>query len=292
MNPPGQQSGGIRFQLQNLVPNWLSNRKGLNVGYRILWVIAFMCDLCIEALLQGLRGAWPGKGTPTASDLLAQSRGLIRGPNESWAAFAARLQGWIQAWFNAGSDAQLLRELQAYIPGNPCAMRLITRAGHFTSIDVHGNITTATDLLWNWDQVSNPERNVNGAPWWSDLWLVVYGPNYLTYSSFSDTNWIAAWTAANANPATAASLEPAVPRADVNNILRIIRSWKGAHAYVEAIIWSYNTAVFVPGSLGGVPDGTWGNWSYCATPSSSHEPARLQSASGDPIRYWTPAGGG
>lgn len=274
----------LRDALRNIVPNWLSNRRGLNVAFSVLYVIAMMCDFLIEAMIQGVWAAWPGKGDPSALPYIGQSRGIPRGLSESDASYAARLIGWLTTWVESGSDALLIQLLQIYLGGN-LPVRIVDRAGQFTSIDAAGNVTFTTDATWNFDSVEFPVR----AGWWSDLWVIVYitdgrWPPYT--ATLSDSAWLAAWGTYNG---FAVGMQ--VPVAVAQGIVSITHTFKGAHAWLEAIVFTTDTALFIPGALtSGFPDGKWGNWSRQI--AGVQTPARATVSSGGVLRYMVPNNGG
>lgn len=272
----------LRHALKSLVPNWMAdNPNGLNVTFAVLFAIALMGDLFIEAMTEGVFAAWPGAGTTTSLPLIGRSRGFIRGVAETDDAYAARLRAWLDTWPEAGSDALLVRLIQNYLGGN-LVVRAVDRRGKFTTIDSGGVITTTIDATWNFDATENPER----VGWWSDLWVIVYlDGRWATYASLSDAGWLAAWGT------TLTGTGHAVPAGIADDIKVILSVFKGAHSYVEALVFTTDTSIFVPGSLGVTyPDGRWGNWSRVS--GGVEIPARATVSGGGVIRYWIPAGGG
>jgi hypothetical protein len=303
MSPP-LPTRNIRHALASFVPNWLSNRKGLNVGYRVLYTIALMADVLVEMMLQGLRASRPGDGTPTALPVLGQGRGILQGYIESNGSFAQRLITWLTYWFNAGSG-EVLAQMIGYFLSVGLAtdpthgaqvVRIVDRSGNWVTWQ-NGVTSTTVDKNWNWDGKLNPERS----GWWSDIWIIIcpitqfsapVAPDpYVGYTSgnFADPAWLAAWGKGQAG------IGHHMPRNIVNGILQIVSTWKGAHTFVQAIIWSCDPFLFVPGTLlsyPGNPDGTWGNWGK-RDPATGHSiPARTRVSSGQIVRYWTPRGGG
>jgi hypothetical protein len=274
-----------------------------------------MCDLLIEMMLQGYYAAF-GVGTPTALPVLAQARGILQGLAETDQHFAARLQQWLTYWYDAGSAEMLGFMLQNFIPGSPTII-VWERSGRYTItysptasqpirefFGAFGN-----DPNWNWDSVSNPER----AGWWSDIWIVVYPDPYADWELplIPETGW--------SNPAAAAQwasggpqglgIGHQVPRILVDGVLSIISTWKGAHTYVEAIIWTTAPLsdistpfagmpyLFCPTFLttfAGNPDGTWGNWGKFSGGMTVASRTRETTLSGVTYhtRYWIPPGGG
>lgn len=261
---------GLRNSL--VVPKWLANRPGLQVGYKYLFSAAVILDAFIDFAIQGITAGFPGLGTPTALPLIGETRGLIRGEAETDAGYAVRLRAWIQTHVDKGASYILAGLIQAYL-GNTPTVRIVNRAGFWVSVDPSGTVTTAT-AAWDWDSVSNPERLL----WWSDLWIIIY-----------PTEWAVAGTiGATAAPShDVEALGHLVPPAAVDAILGLVHDWKGAHSWVQAIIWSYDDTLFDPATPAapGNPDGTWGNFSINV--GGVQVPARGASS-----RYWIPSGGG
>ncbi len=273
----------LRNALKSIIPNWLADVPGLNVGFAFLFIIALMGDLFIEAMLEGVFAAWPGKGTPTALALVGQSRGFTRGEAETDASYAERLRGWLDVWPNAGSDEVLARLIHIYL-GSNLKVRVVDRKGQFTTIDTDGTVSFTTDATWNWDATDIPER----LTWCSDVWVIVYVTDgrWPTYYSLSDPAFISAF-----GHADGVGVGHEVPRAVPNDILSIISVFKGAHNWVEALVFTTDTAAFVPGSLGVTyPNGTWGFWSRYAGGVQSR--ARANDTAGGTVRYWIPVSGG
>lgn len=276
----------MRNALNALVPNWLSNRPLLNTGYKFLWSLAVIADCLIETCGQGFMAAFPGVGTNTALPLIGQARGLIQGPNEPNSNFITRCQNYLADHNNQGSPQELVKQLQAYlwpVTGPLPTVRVVDRNGNWCSINSAQVISETIDTNWNWDGTSHPWHN-QAPTWWADIWIIVNPSAYATYTSLADTAFIAAFE----NQGNGSGLGHQVGRADVSNILAIVKNWRGAHNYVQAIIWCTDPAIFVPGSLGtaGNPTGVQGNWS--TTVGGIRVPSRTVTTSGGTIRYWSP----
>lgn len=276
---------GIRGSVVSLVPNWLSNRIGLNRGFTLLWVIALMGDVMMQVLFEGLNAAFPGLGTDTALPYIGQSRGLPQWPSESNADYVIRLRNWLTIWEQAGRSEQMGLQIQALLGTSPI-VRIVDRSGNWVIIHADGSTTLTTDTNWDWDSISNPER----VDWWSDIWIIITPSPYGTYTDLSDADWISAWGTTDGY-----GFGQKVPRAFVDAMNQIISNWKGAHIYVQAVIWDNTTVLFVPGNLSvsGNPDGTWGNWGWNdGIPNQIRIPSRTNEAFGQTVRYWTPRNGG
>jgi hypothetical protein len=274
---------GLRASINSFVPNWLSNRLGLNNGFKILYTIALIFDAILTVCLQGIRATFPGFGTPTALPILGQARGLIMWLNETNEHYAARLINFRNTWANAGSTELLAQLIQGYLGTNP-VVRIVNRGGLFVTANADGTTSVQVDTNWDWDSTSNPEREF----YWSDIWIIISpSPYTVTFQSFTDPNWVLAW-----GGATGGGIGHNAPRVQVSNLLQLISTWKGAHTYVRAIIWTTDTTLFVPGNLTitGNPNGTWGNW--CFETGGNSLPSRTRVTSLGTVRYWTPPNGG
>jgi hypothetical protein len=272
----------IRDALRSIVPNWLSDRPGFNVGFRVLYVIALFCDKLVEVMLEGARAPLPGVGDPSALPYIGRTRGLIRGLTESDDEYAARLRAWLQFWENAGGAEQLVSLVQTFLGGG-LVVRLISRDGRFVTANFDGSAQVALDGSWDWDS-GLPER----AGWWGDMWLVVYltDGRYPVYANLSDAAWLAAW---GTYQGFGAGMQ--VTRDVVDGVASLLASFKGAHTWLSAIIWTTDTNLFTPGSLGGIPAGQFGNWSHDV--ATEQVPARLTvSPFTGTLRYWIPRFGG
>ncbi|MDP9034202.1 MAG: hypothetical protein M3O50_05305 [Myxococcota bacterium] len=274
----------LRNAINSVIPNWLANRPRLNTGFKVLYAIALVGDTLIENGWQGLLATFPGVGTDTALPLIAQTRGLLQGPHEPNASFVTRLLAWLDTWANAASDEVLVQQLQAFMTpatGPLPTVRLVNRRGNWVIVNPDKTITLASGA-WNWDGTSgfddgavHPASVVPG--YWSDLWLVVYPDPFARYTSLTDPAWLAAW-----GRHASVGLGHQVPRVYVDGIHNLVSTWKGAHTWLRAIVWSSDPAKFIPTSP--TADGTYGNLSNSI--AGVQTPARDPSA-----RYWTPAGG-
>jgi hypothetical protein len=258
----------VREQLRDYVPWWLQDRKyssGKVVGFTFLWVLAAVLDAMAEWLLQSLRAAWPGKGTPTALPYIGRSRGILRGQADTDDAYAARLRMWLDKWRDAGTQRQLAIELHEYL-GNAPRVRIVNRAGHMVTVAADGTITEAT-CAWDWDSVTNPER----ATWWSELWVIVYPTQWATTGTYGDgRDW---------GPDPARGFGHAVTREEVDAVKAILGAWKAAHSKVRAVIWTSDAALFNPAAPATLPNGRWGQWSIAGAPSDRNVST---------CRYWEP----
>lgn len=265
----------LRNALLSIVPNWLSNRPGLNNGFKILYTAALMGDCMIEAGLEGVRASWPGKGTPTALPYIGQGRGIIQGEAETNDHYAGRLRGWLATWENAASAEILAQQIQNWLGNNP-VVRVVDRAGNWVIANTDGT-TTFLQSAWDWDSQSgwDTASPATVAGWWSDIWIIVYPcewpktPVHLPLVPLDPKTGIG---------------HQVVP-SQVSTILGLVSTWKGAHTFVRAIIWTYTSTSFNPQAVGVMPDGTYGNWYKMVNGVA------VQARDTD-SRYWEPLRGG
>lgn len=246
MNSEFTNARGLRGALGSIVPNWLSNRRDLNVGFKVLWIIALLGDVFVQVALEGLRAAWPGRGTATALAVVGRGRGIIRGyaESETDAHYAERLRAFRDAWLLAGSQDGIVTQAHEYLSQRPL-VRIVSRAGVWTTIAEDGTITKNA-AAWDWDSVSNPER----AGYWSDEWVIVYPDAW----SYRDDWGTGIWGA------DTLGLGHDVTRGEYGDLRSILATWKGAHSNVRTVIFTTNAALFDPDDPGSLPDGTWGQW--------------------------------
>jgi hypothetical protein len=275
---------GIRDWLKAYIPKWLSNRPGLNNGFKILYGMAVQADMLLDLAIEAVGSWWPGYAlgatnqaldASSAIPLLGLSRGILQGEAETQAAYAVRLQAWRETWANAGSSEVLAEEIQAYL-GNTPTVRIVDRSGNWVTRAPDGTVSKVV-APWNWDSVSNPER----AQWWSDLWIIVY-PCEWPITGTTLASLVGVWGTYNGG-----GTGHGVPRAAVDAILSLVETFKGAHCWCQAILFSYDATLFVPGTtVSGDPDGTWGNFSRNV--GGVQVPARLADGR---VRFWIPNGG-
>jgi hypothetical protein len=90
-----------------------------------------------------------------------------------------------------------------------------------------------------------------------------------------------------------------VPRVAVDGIYQIVSTWKGAHTFVVALMFTNISTLFQPGELllFYQPNGAWGRWGRWSSASNAWIPARTRELTligtyKGHCRYWTPGNGG
>jgi hypothetical protein len=242
----------VRFQdsLRKYVTPWLSERLGFGrkpdkvKGFGFLWGMIQPLDVAAEVLLQGLRARLPGIGTPTALPLTGRSRGMVRAQNETHAEYGARLTTWIDRARILGSQRAIAISVHEYMASRP-RVRVVNRAGHWTTVDTDGTITTHDAATpFTWDTISHPERSGH---WW-DQWVIVY----------VTSQWPKATTYGPAGRKT--GYGHLCSREEYDAIRGEILQHKSMHSYVRAVVWTTDAALFDPANPATWPNGEWGAW--------------------------------
>ena len=249
----------------NYVPTWLAGTKG---GKILGTLIAFL-DTALSNFDEASNAA-VGRGTVDALTYVGDERGVIRGRLDDDASYRVKLRGWIQARQEDGSQLGLAKRIWEYLGDS--RVRVVNRAGHWITIETDGSVSV-TDASWDWDSVSNPERNDPLNPYWSDEWIIIYPTYPVRPGTMGELP----------APTDGYGLGQMVPRNQVNDILDIISQSKAAHSKVRAILWCSDSTKYDPANNASKPDGTWGQWSIN---SGGH-----QIASGRDLtvtRYWEP----
>jgi len=220
------------------IPVWMSR----SVGFRFVASLIMLLDAGLEALLQALYARFPGVGTSTALPYIGRSRGLLRAYSEADDSFAAWLLGWLDLWTQAATQIGLAKVIQHY--ANGAKVKVVNRGGVMTTLNTDGSSSVNYSSGWNWDGTSNPER----AGFWSEIWIIVFLPPWAQYTG---------WPGGSA-PNGALNIS-----AIATDALRgLIATWKGAHTFCRAVIFSYDATLFDPSTPSTMPDGKFGQWSY------------------------------
>lgn len=241
---------GFRTAIRRILPPWLRDRVTIQktTGYRLLASYACLLDAAMQVAIEGLQSTLPRFGTPTALPFHGRDRRIFRGPNQTHADYAAQLTEWLLYWREAGNAWSLTRNLQKYLsPGNP-KIRVVTRNGFWTTLLPDGSLEFHRNSAWNWDSVTHPG---NSGKWWH-IWVIVYEPHLSTAGTWGiDAD---KWGQEKA-------FGNETSKANVEMIKTLIQQWKGAHAHVVSLIWTYDATKFDPTVNASFPtDGLWGFW--------------------------------
>ncbi len=259
------------------IPVWMSR----SVGFRFLCSMILLADVGVQVLLEALYARFPGLGTNTALPSIGYSRGMVRGMGDTDLSFGARLTQWLTRWQVAGSQLAIASAIQDYCAGNPKIV-VVNRSGTMTTLaagassaPVFGSSWTVQyGVAWNWDGLSNPAR----AGYWSEEWIIVYTPP-----------WPISGTIDTSNPTKfGLGLGTQSPRADVDAIKGLLDTWKSAHSYVRALIFSYDPTLFNPAVPASMPDGTWGYAGFMSGANLGLSSRGVKEQAGS-VRVWEPS---
>lgn len=250
MSPPAR----FRHLRKFLAPRWLTQDEDGNpdpAGY----ALDLVKDAFVERVRQGLMVRLPqndpsGQTTapPDALEALGRDRRVIRGINETDAAYAARLLRWLDDRQRAGNPFMLMQKLAEYTGPGP-SFRTVDARGNWYSRAVDG---TETALLkqenWNWD------GPLNGR--WSRFWVIIY-PNGLWAVSPHVTGDSGAphW----GDFTNADTIGTTMTQEHVATLRHLVADWKPEHARCVNIIVAFDSNSFDPSAP--EPDGLWGSYS-------------------------------
>lgn len=132
--------------------------------------IGLVQDYLVDRAKQSVKARMPLLAPADALRVLGNERGIPRGPSESDAQYATRLQGAWDAWPWAGTPFGLLTQLKA--AGFPAEIRIQNAVRYY--LDVNGALVVeARPNEWLIDTV--------GSTFWSRFVVVIDGTIYLAY---------------------------------------------------------------------------------------------------------------
>jgi len=231
-------------------PGFLRATRGA-LFQRALYSVA---DASAERCFQLIASRFPSQCDPSVLPELAHDRQIMRGNDESAAAFRLRLAGWRQAHRLRGHAYGILNALGGYLSPHLVRIKIVTNAGVWYERATDGTLTWSKHLgTWNWD--TEPTL-------WSRFWVIIYPPSTL-------------WQVAPADGMPGPWVLTATASA-IKDVRRMTYDWKPLHAQCEWIVIALDPATFdETGTL--EPDGGWQNWSVGNPPAAN----RLSTA-----RYW------
>lgn len=270
-------------------PPWL--RDG--TGGRLLYTFGSMIDARLERLVQGMmlrmpRADLPGGAVYQAPDdalaMIGAMRGpILRGPTESSASYARRLQLAPDLWKIWGSPRAVLQQVSCYFLPSPVTVKLVTDSGHWYTMTSDG---TGTEFAYTTLPVSaRPPAIVSNWSWdgnsrWWRAWLIVHVPvgffTQYTYDGSAHYDSTAIYDGISTNAASdiyniASYWLPQHVKTDTGSgIVRFggiiftylqptdsIPGFSGRHPFDPA-----DTAITLSGGETSLPVGNWGNSIY------------------------------
>lgn len=241
----------FRDGIGRFLPSWLSEGDPENpgYGYRLIWTLVLIIDGAIEAVAGASLSA-VGRGTSLDADLVGQARGLIRNQDELDADYARRLGTWVDCAKANGGPTRLVLAIHDYLRSHP-RVRVFRRDGYCITVDTDRTVTIDETTAFDWDSVSHPERNDVDAPWWSDLFIVVYTtsgqwafrPGTLGDAADDGLGWGIGCS-----------------RKEADDLKSLIQTCKSCHSLIRAAIFCNDNSKFVPSDDASMPNGRWGAW--------------------------------
>ena len=233
-------------------PGFLRGDQGARFQ-RALYAVA---DGSAERCFQLIASRFPSQCDRTVLPELAHDRQMLRGCDESDAAFRLRLRGWRQAHRLRGHAYGILTALGGYLSPHLVRIKIVTDSGVWYERATDGTLTWSRHLgTWDWDRPA--------APCWSRFWVVIYPPASLWVIAPADGMpgpWVITATATQ-----------------IKDIRRLTYFWKPLHARCAWIVIALDPASFdETGAL--EPDGDWQLWGVGDAPRARN---RLTTA-----RYW------
>lgn len=165
----------FRDSILAISPPWLSS----TVGGGIQYAEGLVLDAIAEWMINGVKASMPGVGTNDALYLSGRDMQIDRGPSETDAVYAARLQSAVDTWATAGAAPTLLKQLAAWFsPSTSTPIRLVSDHAVWHTINLSTLAVTITNVgtNWSWDGLARWWRgwiiiDASAGPWVSDgLW--------------------------------------------------------------------------------------------------------------------------
>jgi hypothetical protein len=129
--------------------------------------------------MDGVKASMPGVGTPEALYLCGRDMQIDRGPNETDAHYATRLQRAVDSHRVKGSGPELCRQMLAWFsPSTSTPIRLVSNSAVWHSINTTTEVVTKTVAAnWTWDALVSTNWwrgwviiDSSVGPWNIDLW--------------------------------------------------------------------------------------------------------------------------
>lgn len=259
----------FRTTISNCLPPWFQARRlaGKVRAFKFFYTIALMGDGLMQNAYEGLQAQYPSIAPPEALPLIGRDRGIVRGINETNAAYAARLLTWLSEWDGAGNPFTIMRQVRAYLAPFTPRIRIVNDSGTWYTLEADGTtsiVQTWPSSNWVWDgnDAAHPTR----------FWIIIYslsGPWSPTGNWGDGNDWgdrVRTW-------GTTATPD------QVLQLRAIVDAWKSAGDCCQNIIIAFDGTSFDPTGVplsAGLPDGTWGNWSKVV--AGVRSPSRLGTA--------------
>lgn len=214
------------------------------IAERYMYALVFGCDAILEKINEAIAMHFPGYGDASALPYTGEDRKIYRGLYDSDAAYAERLQMWLDTWKHAGLARGVIGAVAAYIspvaPGIYSALAGDNQSVFDSLADGSNWNDTPTTFhvsppVWFWDN----------EPWPKRRWLVIesagvasgitWAPSTKTWgvgNVWGDINFSWGWD---------------LPSIVADDLRSLVQQWKGAGTRYPWIIITYGL-FFAPSS--------------------------------------------
>jgi hypothetical protein len=257
---------GLRYFL---APSWLTGRgEGEKVAFTLEWLL----DAFLERLRQGLNSRFPSRAGESALALIGGDRGLLRGRDETRAAWVERLKAWRTPRTHRvrGNAYEALVQVWHYWGGIYAATIDSHGLRHVIDADDSPDVDALADpdTVVSWTDLTDPSASgfavtcnwdwTNTSIQWSRFWLVLRPTAAQAVGPQPDFGDPALWGGAIGTPGYTLGQTGVTPD-DVTAMRALFQelAWNPRHTQPEWLVLGLDPgATPVPD-----PDGSWKYWS-------------------------------
>lgn len=251
---------GLRNLVHKAGPGWLTKEtievggEAVEVDNRVLWTTFLINDALGARQQMGTQAKWPNFAPADALAYIGRDRLIVRGPDESEAAYEARLIRYLSDHRVRGNPWALMEQIRGYCSPHAIKVRTVDEHGNWRLIDSDGTRSVVKGDDWDWDSSALTDA-------WGRFWLIIE-PASLSdpWAAGPDIGDVDLWGGAIGTPGFTIG-STATPN-DVSSVRSIVKAWKRAGVKCLNIIICLRSGQFVPASSGN-PDGSpsWANYS-------------------------------
>lgn len=213
----------MRFRevFYRLVPGWLSNGD----GEKVLYSLGLMQDTMAERFRLSYEADLPEYAPDDALTYIGRDRRIVRGINESSAAYADRLIRYLDDHRTQGNPFALMDQLYAYLQTSGVRLRTVDRRGNWFSRAADGTQTFSLDngdFDWDGGALSS----------WARFWVIIDSS-----SGPWETQWDPTVEGSFSGTTTATADE-------IAGVMSLIREWKPVGTRCEYVIVNFDEDAF------------------------------------------------
>lgn len=285
-----ETTGKIRDEAYTVSPTFL---RGTNLS-KLIWAMAVPYDALLDGETFAVLYRFPSFAPDDAFTYIGQDRQITQGFQEGRASYILRLQQWLDRWRYAGKTPGVLIAIRGWITPQLPKIEAIKDSPKFLGTTTWISYADGVDPWPSGDTPTPPTqtpvspRNFN----WDNNYplptIDAQGRMHLLRRMFlvifsTVTSWCQS-TLKWGSPGLKWGLTGLVWGFDqdisvTSGLFSLVKQWKGAHAWYQWIIVSFDGTLFDPAQpADGIhnPDGTFGRWSKIV--NGQYVPARFASA--------------